>query len=171
MNTDFQPEAATFPDGSPVTPEAMAIAMASPGAHIRQGDVLLVRKAMPKGAGLLPRERGAVVLAHGEVTGHTHRLAGANVSHYRDGGDEFIAVMDRPEPLVHEEHSAVPMAPRLSATRLLAVVHSSTSPANATAAGPVHEPSSARSCDVKLVMSDCTESIVREMCAAASSSA
>ena len=109
---EFTPEAARFPDGSTVTAEAMAERLGSPGAHIRQGDVLLVRRdAKPRGAGLLPREDGAVVLAHGEVTGHKHQLRGPQVTYYRDSGNEYITIVGAPEPLVHEEHSAVPIVP------------------------------------------------------------
>lgn len=107
---DFQPEPARFPDGSFVTPERMSELLSEPGAHIRQGDVLLIRKDKPQGAGLLPRENGSVVLAHGEVTGHMHQLRGPQVTHYMDSGHEYLTVKDRPELLVHEEHSAIPVS-------------------------------------------------------------
>lgn len=110
--TEFTPEPAKFPDGAPVTAEAMLERFATPGAHIRQGDVLLVRRgAKPLGAGLLPRENGSVVLAHGEVTGHKHQLRGPQVTYYRDSGHEYVTIVGAPEPLVHEEHSAVPITP------------------------------------------------------------
>jgi hypothetical protein len=109
---DFTPEAAMFPDGSPVTVEGMMERFAKDGDHIRQGDVLLVRRdAKPTGAGLLPRENGAVVLAHGEVTGHKHQLRGPQVTYYRDSGHEYVTIVGAPEPLVHEEHSALLMPP------------------------------------------------------------
>lgn len=48
------------------------------GDSIRQGDVLLVRRARRLGQRLAerPREDGGVVLAHGEHTGHRHQLRG-----------------------------------------------------------------------------------------------
>lgn len=111
MEPTFTPEPATFPGGEHVTAEGLAERLAHPGAHVRQGDVLLVRKGKPKGAGKLPREDGAVVLAHGEVTGHKHQLRGPQVNYFRDSGHEYLTVIGAPEPLVHEEHSAIPMAP------------------------------------------------------------
>ena len=110
--TDFTPEPASFPDGTRVTAKEMARRFAKDGDHIRQGDVLLVRRpAKPRGSGLLPRENGAVVLAHGEVTGHKHQMRGAQVTYYRDSGHEYVTVKGRPEPIVHEEHSAIPITP------------------------------------------------------------
>ena len=78
----------------------------------RQGDVLIVPvKSIPKAIEPVEREGGRVVLAHGEVTGHMHQLRGATVARYRDdGGHEYLSV-GAPDPLVHEEHSAIPVAP------------------------------------------------------------
>jgi hypothetical protein len=78
------------------------------GQHKRQGDVLLVRiEAMPRGCAPMPRENGGVVLAHGEVTGHAHQFRGAQVAMFRDdGGNQYVRVADRPDQLVHEEHTA-----------------------------------------------------------------
>lgn len=63
------------------------------------------------------------------------------------------------------------MSPNDSATRVLLAVHSSTTPANATAAGPDQVPSNPRSCAESCEMSVCKDSIVRVMCPAASSNA
>ena len=63
------------------------------------------------------------------------------------------------------------MSPNDSATRVLLAVHSSTTPANATAAGPDQVPSNPRSCDESCEMSACKDLIVRVMWAAASSNA
>jgi hypothetical protein len=83
------------------------------GQSIRQGDVLLVRRhRLGVGAQPAPREKGAVVLAHGEATGHMHQLRGPQVTMYRDtGGHAFLKVEDRPEPLVHDEHTALGVPP------------------------------------------------------------
>ena len=106
-----QPEAAAHPNGEPVTALTMESELAKIGAHFRQGDVLAVRiKGRPEST-IQPREHGSVVLAHGEVTGHMHQLRGATVARYRDdGGHEYLSV-GAPDPLVHEEHSAIPVAP------------------------------------------------------------
>ncbi|MDR3514053.1 MAG: hypothetical protein P4L73_20650 [Caulobacteraceae bacterium] len=78
------------------------------GQHVRQGDVLLIRRSrLGPGAVELPREKGAVVLAHGEVTGHMHQLRGPQVTMFRDtSGHEYVRVTHQPEALVHEEHTA-----------------------------------------------------------------
>jgi hypothetical protein len=82
--------------------------MTAAGDHVRQGDVLLVRRAAkPRGCAPKEREGGSVVLAHGEVTGHMHQMRGPQVTLYRDTGFEYLTVKDRPEPLVHEEHATI----------------------------------------------------------------
>jgi hypothetical protein len=44
--------------------------------HYRQGDILLVAvPAIPEDARPLPRDRGRIVLALGEATGHAHAIA------------------------------------------------------------------------------------------------
>ena len=43
---------------------------------IRQGDVLLVPVAsLPAGCVEVPNDKGRIVLAYGEVTGHAHAIA------------------------------------------------------------------------------------------------
>jgi hypothetical protein len=105
----------------------------------RQGDILLVKlskKIATKGLAEIPRESdGALVLAHGEVTGHRHRFHGPKtemhapwpekaqpqerVRHAREllknlkelpSGVELVGLLTVPkaEKLVHEEHSAIP---------------------------------------------------------------
>jgi hypothetical protein len=79
-----------------------------PGDSVRQGDVLLVRRARRFGHQLTPRPRedGGVVLAHGEHTGHRHMLHGPQTTLFRDGlGHSFLEVK-APDALVHEEHTA-----------------------------------------------------------------
>lgn len=44
--------------------------------HIRQGDVLLMPvAALPAGCTEVPLDKGRIVLAYGEVTGHAHAIA------------------------------------------------------------------------------------------------
>jgi hypothetical protein len=45
----------------------------------RQGDVFLLRTKKKVTGKELPREEGAIVLAHGEVTGHAHKVTDSNV--------------------------------------------------------------------------------------------
>jgi hypothetical protein len=95
---------------TPFDPAKMPTAV---GQHVRQGDVLLVRRSrLGAGARELPRENGAVVLAHGEVTGHMHLLRGPQVTMFRDDrGHEYVTVKDAPEALVHDEHTALGIPP------------------------------------------------------------
>ena len=93
--------------------------------QLRQGDVFLQRIGkLPAGAVEVPNERGRIVLAHGEVTGHAHAIAdhvetvGATAAAeiaealiarckaklYEHGGDRYL-VVDEPVNLTHEEHS------------------------------------------------------------------
>ena len=44
--------------------------------HVRQGDVLALGvEAIPEDAKPVTRDRGRVILAYGEVTGHAHAIA------------------------------------------------------------------------------------------------
>lgn len=73
----------------------------------RQGDVLLIRvDSVPHGA-TLNRKRGDVVLMHGEVTGHAHRIKERRKVRVHDlGAQRFIEVLER-TALTHEEHGAI----------------------------------------------------------------
>jgi hypothetical protein len=84
--------------------------------QLRQGDVLLVKgaKVTAQHADVTPKD-APLVLAHGEVTGHSHRFelqAGDDGSAaYAIGGDLAIVRVVRPQALVHDEHSTVPVKP------------------------------------------------------------
>lgn len=68
---------------------------------IRQGDVLLVPVAARK-RGRKPDSE--IVLMHGEVTGHAHRIAEHEHMEIRDeGAQRFIRALKR-ATLTHEEH-------------------------------------------------------------------
>ena len=73
----------------------------------RQGDVCLILVAeLPKGAELAQVD-GDVILAHGEVTGHAHRIKdSAKTRVYDAGAERFIEVMEA-VALTHEEHGTV----------------------------------------------------------------
>jgi len=95
----------------------------------RQGDVFLIRAKARKVAALkpVPREDGAVVLAHGEVTGHRHQIRSGGCALYalednrltgeeaaqaiaRIGGGlipDRLLVADAPVDLLHEEHDKI----------------------------------------------------------------
>lgn len=77
--------------------------------HIyRQGDVLLIRidKPILKWAKKHPREDGRVVLAHGEVTGHTHAIDHPDAMLF-NMGEETMLSLKEDAVLSHEEHSSI----------------------------------------------------------------
>lgn len=74
----------------------------------RQGDVLLVPvKKLPAGA-KEATVNGDLILMHGEVTGHAHRIkeAPGKVKVWDSGAERLLQVMET-VALTHEEHSAV----------------------------------------------------------------
>ena len=80
----------------------------------RQGDVLVWQDDEATGTVEIPREDGAVVLAHGEVTGHTHAIRVPGVCHLRAEGIHAEAinvtallVEADSVALVHEEHATI----------------------------------------------------------------
>lgn len=102
----------------------------------RQGDVFLERiEKLPAGVVPVERDKGKVVLAYGEVSGHTHAISERHVSHFRveekpnkaeDQGfrgvrgmggasgllKSYIVVGDeKPVSLVHQEHEEIQIAP------------------------------------------------------------
>ena len=74
---------------------------------MRQGDVLLVRRELKPGRYAVEE---TLVVAHGEATGHTHRLEG-NVLIVQDTSvnppARYIEVREGGGTLVHEEHGAI----------------------------------------------------------------
>jgi hypothetical protein len=71
----------------------------------RHGDVILQAvKEIPRDA---VRRPGAI-LARGEATGHSHRIAeSSSVSLYDDGGTGYLEVLTDSATLVHDEHAAI----------------------------------------------------------------
>ena len=65
--------------------------------HIRQGDVMLVKvDEIPKGLKEKNRDRGLVVLAYGEVTGHMHAFKESAITCYSDGlEEEYLDIMEK----------------------------------------------------------------------------
>lgn len=98
---------------------------------IRQGDVLLNPvKKLPAGCVELPLDKGRIVLAYGEVTGHAHAIADHGVRQIgpeaaaeiaeaaiararlwcAPNGERFLEVRE-PVNLTHEEHIAHTIPP------------------------------------------------------------
>lgn len=76
--------------------------------QIRQGDILLVAVGKRPPKDLKPKRQ--VILAEGEVTGHTHRLTG-EVLDWTEGGDRFIRIIGQAfGKLSHEDHDPAPVA-------------------------------------------------------------
>ena len=71
----------------------------------RHGDVLIARvEAIPTSARQLP----TTVLAHGEVTGHSHRVERPETAQvFRSGDFLYLSVTAEMAALVHEEHSRI----------------------------------------------------------------
>lgn len=74
----------------------------------RQGDVLL-RKVRGTGSGTsVERDRGRIVLAYGEVTGHAHAIASPDADLLQDTETRFLRVLaDAGVDLSHEEHGTI----------------------------------------------------------------
>lgn len=75
----------------------------------RQGDVLIIPAAIPDGAKLANRQRGRIVLAEGEVTGHAHVItapAADAVELTTEENLRFLRIMAAVD-VTHEEHGTV----------------------------------------------------------------
>jgi hypothetical protein len=86
--------------------------------QVRQGDVLITAIAtLPAGvdrANPRPRDRGRVILAYGEVTGHAHAIAdtadvpAAAIYDDPNANDgSFVMLVESDTGLVHEEHGRI----------------------------------------------------------------
>jgi hypothetical protein len=77
----------------------------------RQGDVLLERVETADLGEEVGREGGRVVLAHGEVSGHSHAIAAPDAALFRGRELPQLRFLRLPSParLVHEEHSPIPL--------------------------------------------------------------
>lgn len=75
------------------------------GVLYRQGDVLIRRVArLPVNA----QRYAGTTLAHGELTGHSHRIQQTDaVQLWMQGSDLFLEVKEPSATLVHEEHRAI----------------------------------------------------------------
>jgi hypothetical protein len=71
----------------------------------RQGDVFMVPLTeVPLD---IPEERdGDIILAHGEVTGHAHRIKDTQARTFNIDGRRYL-ITDRPTDVTHEEHATI----------------------------------------------------------------
>src|SRR5579862_4312634 len=76
--------------------------------QLRQGDVFIIEtKEIPKGAIKKARDNGRVVLAYGEVTGHSHAIAEKECDLLEFEGKAYLVVEAAEAILRHEEHTAI----------------------------------------------------------------
>jgi len=81
---------------------------------IRQGDVFLIPVIkIPKLTTEVPRDRGKLVLAYGEVTGHSHVIDAppASATLLTSAENERFLRLLTEAPIVHEEHGTIQVAP------------------------------------------------------------
>lgn len=88
--------------------------------QFRQGDVFLMRAKVDTTKHVdVPRDRGAVVLAHGEVTGHRHVFRDPGVCMLSlEGVSDRVVTLMRVADLTHEEHTAIPVPPGTYTVRI-----------------------------------------------------
>jgi hypothetical protein len=74
---------------------------------VRQGDVLITRvDSIPADAKPKKKDKGMVILAYGEVTGHAHRIERSDIAELHDADRQgTFLVLAEDTAVVHEEHS------------------------------------------------------------------
>ena len=80
----------------------------------RQGDVLLVRAGSGIDLSQAKRRKARnrrVVLALGEVTGHSHTMTAERTKLYDLFDGREVVVVDEPDTLTHQEHAGIEVAP------------------------------------------------------------
>lgn len=89
-------------------------------APLRQGDILLIPiTASQVPEGLLPvdrDQRGRIILAEGETTGHAHAILEPEATLFRqadldDMADRYLRIENEAVELVHEEHATITLPP------------------------------------------------------------
>lgn len=86
--------------------------------QFRQGDVALIpiaplsEKKRKQGT-VVPRDKGRVVLAYGEVTGHAHAIVAPGVTQVEFTDGERVLTIDPVSEalLLHEEHATIALPP------------------------------------------------------------
>ena len=75
-------------------------------AQFRQGDVFLIQiEKLPEEA-REEKQPERIVLAYGEVTGHSHSIASTDAKLYNFSGQHYL-VVEASANLVHEEHETI----------------------------------------------------------------
>ena len=75
----------------------------------RQGDVLLIKvESLPEKKTKVQREKGRIVLAHGEATGHAHAVSHPKAQFWESNYERFLEITE-PAELSHEEHATIPL--------------------------------------------------------------
>lgn len=73
----------------------------------RQGDVHIVAvHSIPDGA-TQEKRKGDIILAHGEVSGHAHRIKSKKAVAWEAAAERFLQAMEQ-TPITHEEHVKIP---------------------------------------------------------------
>jgi hypothetical protein len=81
-------------------------------AHNQQGDVLIRKiRVLPKGAKLVDRRAGRLVLVEGEHTGHAHVIVEEQAELYKTMDHQMFLRCWATVSLVHEEHAPQVLAP------------------------------------------------------------
>lgn len=84
-------------------------------APYRQGDILLVPiEKLPNGLSEVPREKGKIVLAEGEETGHLHAIDAPEATFLAEDLAEIegkFLVVEAEVALTHPEHDTIKLAP------------------------------------------------------------
>jgi|SRR3990167_1310555 len=77
---------------------------------IRQGDVLIVPvEEIPATAEVVERENSCIILAHGEATGHAHKIKDQHAALFRDPKlmAVFLHVTGNGVAIEHDEHDTI----------------------------------------------------------------
>jgi hypothetical protein len=76
----------------------------------RQGDVLIIEVVKAEKGEPIQRDKGKIVLAYGEVTGHSHAITVQDVflyHHAKNLQEKILEVKVEKALLQHEEHSHI----------------------------------------------------------------
>ena len=76
----------------------------------RQGDVFLIPTDTIGGRQESREKDGDIILAHGEVTGHAHRIKDKKASTFYLDGKRYLMI-EGPTDLTHEEHATITLPP------------------------------------------------------------
>jgi hypothetical protein len=78
----------------------------------RQGDVFLLPiESIPESTEV-PRDRGRVILAYGEATGHAHAIEAPEATLLTDAENaRFLRIVGSGATVTHEEHGSITLPP------------------------------------------------------------